>query len=878
MTPRPPAPPLPITEVLPNLLAALAERSVAVLEAPPGAGKTTRVPPALLACDWLGSQRVLMLEPRRLAARAAAMFMARAFGESVGETVGYRVRGESRVSSRTRIEVITEGILTRQLASDPTLDGVGAVIFDEFHERSLVADLGLALTLQSQALLRPSLRVLVMSATLDGDAVARLLADDRGDAPIIRSAGRMYPVQTHHRPARPQERLEAHVSRVVREVVAAEEGDVLVFLPGAREIRRVGEMLSSLEVPPSGARVRVHELFGMLSLSAQDAAIAPAPPGERKIVLSTSIAETSLTIEGVRVVVDAGRSRLPRFDTRVGLTRLETVRVSRAAADQRRGRAGRVAPGVCYRLWDAHEEAMLPPRTRPEILEADVAPLALELAEAGVAQAADLRWLDVPSEALLSAARELLHLLGALDASHRITPHGRAMLTLPVHPRLAHMLLHASERGLGAMGAAVAASLAERDLLRGAGGPPPSDLRLRVELVRGVSASALGHELHGARVDHDALRRTRETARDLLQRMPGRERSVASPSESADETGELVALAYPDRVAQQRTGQRARYLLRSGTGGVLPTGDPLEAEPWLAVAELDGLAPEFRIVRAAPIAASAVRERFASEIARVRRVEWDDASGRVVARRQLRLGALLLEDAPLRDVSADEVGAVLLDVVRQRGVRVLSWAAGAQSVRERLAFLHAMAGTTSGTTAGTSGAPTAAASAARDGAARWPDVSDEALLQSLDTWLAPSLREVRQLSALGDAALREALLSLLDWSQRSELDRLAPTHVEVPSGSRITIDYTDPLAPVLAVKLQEVFGWTVTPTVFGGRVPLTLHLLSPAQRPVQVTRDLAGFWRDGYFAVRKELRGRYPRHPWPDDPLTAVATRRTKPR
>ena len=861
--------PLPIDDVLPALHGALSTRSVAVLEAPPGAGKTTRVPLSLLDAPWLAGQRVLMLEPRRLAARAAAHFMARTLGEPVGRTVGYRVRGETKVSAATRVEVVTEGVLTRLLSADPTLDGVGAVLFDEFHERSLAADLGLALTMQTQSLLRPSLRVLVMSATLDGDAVATLLADDDGAAPVIRSSGRMFPVHTEHRPARAQERLEAHVARVVREALLAHEGDVLVFLPGAREIRRTAELLGDLagfagrETGAAGApRVTVHELFGMLSLGAQDAAIAPAPAGERKVVLATSIAETSLTIEGVRVVVDGGRARLPRFDARVGLTRLETVRVSRAAADQRRGRAGRVAPGVCYRLWDEHEAAMLPPRTRPEILDADLAPLALELAEAGIEHATDLRWLDPPQESALAQARALLQLLGALEpaapaagaSAHapppapRITAHGRAMLALPVHPRLAHMLLRAVEQEQGTLAAIVAACLEERDVLRGAGAPPPADLRLRVELVQGVSAHALGHDLHGATADRDAVRRVRETARDLAARtgVPWRDRAV-----DASSCGELIALAFPDRVAQQRPGQRTRYLLRSGAGVSLPAGDALSAEPFLAVAELEGTPPEFRIARAVPLAEAPLRTLFGTDVREERIVAWDDAAARVTARRVRSLGAIVLEEAPLRDVSDDELATALLDAVRARGIAWLPWGRGAARLRERLAFVQAHM-------------------------PEWPDVSDAALLAHMDAWLAPALHGLRRIADLREDVLQDALLGLLDWPQRSALESLAPSHVTVPSGSRIAVDYADPAAPGLAVKLQEVFGWTTTPTVCNGRVPLTLQLLSPAQRPVQVTRDLAGFWRDGYFEVRKELRGRYPRHPWPDDPLSAEATRRTK--
>lgn len=841
--------PLPIDDALPALLAALNARAVAVLEAPPGAGKTTRVPLALREAPWLHGARVLMLEPRRLAARAAAHYMARTLGERVGDTVGYRVRGETRVSAATRVEVVTEGVLTRMLAHDPTLDGVGAVLFDEFHERSLSADLGLALTLQLQSLLRPELRVLVMSATLDGESVAHLLRDAHGDAPIVRSHGRLFPVHTEYRPARPQEPLEAHVARVVRDAVQQHTGDVLVFLPGAREIRRTREQLGAL-TDPSGTMMQVHELFGMLDLGAQDAAIAPAPAGARKVVLSTAIAETSLTIEGVRVVVDAGRARVPRHDPRVGLTRLETVRVSAASAEQRRGRAGRVAPGTCYRLWDAHEEAMLVPRTRPEMLDADLAPLALELADAGVHDASTLRWLDAPSVSGMVQAHTLLRWLGALDDDARITAHGRAMIALPVHPRLAHMLVHAERDGMGTLGAVVAACLEERDVLRGAGGPPPSDLRLRVELVLGASESALGHALHGATVDRDGVRRVRETARDLANRLGVR--WLPDPS-TVDACGELLALAYPDRVARARSAGGARFLLRNGTGAALAPSDGMQGAEWIAVAELEGVPPEYRVSRAAPIDEAQVRARCADAITVRADVRWDDEAARVRAHRRTTLGAIVLEEVPVRDVPPAAVRDALLEAMRRRGVAALPWSTPSVRLRERLAFLHAHA-------------------------AGWPDVSDEALLRSLDEWLGPSLDGVDRLSQLEGERLRDALLSMLDWSQRAALDVVAPTHVEVPSGSRIAVDYTDAAAPVLAVKLQEVFGWTRTPTLLDGRVPLTLHLLSPAQRPVQVTRDLAGFWREGYFAVRKELRGRYPRHPWPDDPLSAEATRRAKPR
>jgi ATP-dependent helicase HrpB len=844
-----PAAPLPIDDVLPALHAALAERSVAVLEAPPGAGKTTRVPLALLEAPWLGAQRILLLEPRRLAARAAAHHMARTRGERVGDTVGYRVRGESRVGARTRLEVVTEGVLTRLLADDPTLDGVGAVLFDEFHERSLAADLGLALTLQTQRLLRPALRVLVMSATLDGDAVAQLIADDRGDAPVLRSDGRRFPVHTHHRPPRPGERLEPHVARVVREALVAHEGDVLAFLPGAREIRRTAALLADA-TDPRGTPVSVHALFGLMALGDQDAAIAPAPAGTRKVVLATAIAETSLTIEGVRVVIDGGRARVPRFDPRVGLTRLDTVRVTRAGAEQRRGRAGRVAEGTCYRLWEAAEDAGLLPRARAEILDADLTPLALELADAGVADARSLAWLDVPSEAGLAAARELLAWLGALDPAGRITPHGRAMAALPVHPRFAHLLLRARAEGQATLGAAIAACTEERDVLRGTDGPPPADLRLRVELVLGVAESALGHQLAGATVDRDAVRQVREVARDLVARLDAR--WEPDPAAAAG-SGALLALAYPDRVARLRAATGARYQLRTGTGAALAPHDALAGSRWLAIAELDGGPPEYRVARAVPIDEATVRALFAADLSTRDDVTWDEGAERVRAMRRTRLGAIVLDEAPLREAPPLAVRAALLAALARRGVARLPWTPAAMRLRERLAFLHAHA-------------------------PAWPDVSDATLEATLPEWLGPALEGADRLSALDGERLAEALRGRLDWTQRAALDRLAPTHLDVPSGSRVALDYGDPQAPVLAVKLQEVFGWTHTPTLLDGHVPVTLHLLSPARRPVQVTRDLAGFWREGYFAVRKELRGRYPRHPWPDDPLRAEPTRRTTPR
>lgn len=871
---------LPIDEALPALREALRSRTVAVLEAPPGAGKTTRVPLALLDEPWLGDQRLVMLEPRRLAARAAAQFMARTLGESVGQTVGYRVRGETRVSRSTRIEVVTEGVLARLLSADAALEGYGAVLFDEFHERSLHADLGLALVLESQQVLRDELRVLVMSATLDGDAVARLLADAQGAAPIVRSSGRLFPITTHHRPPRSDERLEATTSRVVREALDAHDGDVLVFLPGAGEQRRVAERLTGA-LPPA---VRLHTLHGSLSLAEQDAALAAAPAGQRKVVLSTSVAETSLTVEGVRIVVDAGLSRLPRYDAAAGLTRLRTTRVSRASADQRRGRAGRTAPGVCYRLWDAHEEHGFLPSTPPEIVDADLASLALELADAGVMDPAQLRWLDVPRAGPFAQARALLAQLGALDGEGRITAHGRAMAALPLSPRLAHLVLVGTARGAGALAALVAALLDERDVLRadGAWTAMPADLRLRVEAVVGE---------RGTGVDREGVRRVRVAAGEIGRRVEGgsvnggsldlgslnggslnggktnsgktnggktdggqADGGQADGAFSDDSTGALVALAFPDRVAQRRAGAEPRYLLRNGSGAALLKQDALHDAPYLAIAELDGQPPEYRIARAAPISLEEILADFGEQVVRESRVVWDGRVRRIQAVERVMLGALVLEEKPLRDADLSLVRAAVLAHLTDIGVAAWPLAAGAQRLRERLAFAHHHLG------------------------GDWPDVSDAALVAHASDWLAPFLDGVRTWGQLEQLDWHEALASLVPWNQRAALDRLAPTHLEVPSGSRITVDYTTPEAPTLAVKLQEVFGWTSTPMLLDGRVPVTMELLSPAQRPVQVTRDLAGFWKSSYFEVRKELRGRYPRHPWPEDPLTAEATRRAKPR
>ncbi|HEX6750176.1 MAG TPA: ATP-dependent helicase HrpB [Longimicrobium sp.] len=825
---------LPIEAVLPAVRDALRVGTSAVLQAPPGAGKTTVVPLALLDEPWLEGRRIVMLEPRRLAARAAAHRMAQLLGERVGDTVGYRIRMETRVGPATRVEVVTEGVLTRMLQHDPALEGVGIVIFDEFHERSLHADLGLALTLQSRAVLRDDLRVLAMSATLDGGPVAALL----GDAPVVTSEGRAHPVETRWLPRRPEARIEAVTARTVRHALETEDGDVLVFLPGAGEIRRVEEMLGG-DLPPG---VRIYPLFGNLPPEQQDEAIRPSPPGRRKIVLATAIAETSLTIEGVRVVVDSGLMRVPRFSPRTGMTRLETVPVSRASADQRRGRAGRLGPGICWRLWTEAEDAALQPYRPPEILEADLAPLALELAAWGVADPAELQWLDPPPAAAFAQARELLAELGALDAPGAVTPHGRAMAALPLHPRLAHMLLRAKEMRLGATACDLAALLAERDVLRGEGRAPDADVRLRLAALRGDR----GHGGHG--VDHAALHRVRAEAKDLRRHLS------ASSSDADDEAaGVLLAFAYPDRIAQRRPGTSGRYLLRNGRGAAFPEPQSLSEAPWIVAAELDDAGREGRILIAAPVEAAEIERGFADQVVAEESVAWDEAAGAVRARRVERLGALTLREAPLADPDPGRIAAALLDAVRQAGVASLPWTKASAQLRERIAFLHL-----------------------HDPS--FPDVSDVALSETLADWLGPHVYGMRKMDEVRRIDLGPVLEGMLAWEQRRRLDELAPTHVQVPSGSRIPVDYSDAEAPVLAVRLQEVFGWTETPRIAGGRVPLTLHLLSPAHRPVQVTRDLASFWRTGYFEVKKDLKGRYPKHYWPDDPLVAEATARAKPR
>ncbi len=861
---------LPVDEALPSLKETLRNGCGAVLVAPPGAGKTTRVPLALLEEPWAVAKRILMLEPRRLAARSAARYMAASLGEPVGQTVGYRVRMDSRVGPKTRIEVITEGVLTRMLQEDPELSGVAAVLFDEFHERSLHADLGLALCLQAQELLRDDLRLVVMSATLEAEPVAALM----GEAPVVVSTGRAYPVETRYLPKRPEGRLEDRTAAAVVTALRETQGDILVFLPGAGEIRRTEERLSAQLGGGAAGPVSVLPLHGTLPQEAQDLALAPAQPGTRKVVLATSIAETSLTVDGVRIVVDAGFSRVPRFSPRTGMTRLDTVPVSVASADQRRGRAGRQGPGVCYRLWPEQDQGQLPARTVPEILEADLAPLCLDLAAWGAAPE-ELRWLDAPPAAALAQARALLRRLGALGADGAVTPHGRAMAALGLHPRLAHMALKARELGLQGLGCELAVLLGERDVLRAAeGAAPNADLRLRVEALRNAGGEARSL---GLRADPAALARVRAEAswwmRELgstrleAGRQPAGSPAAGNPAASSPQgealpalsgpgadlayCGLLLAFAYPDRIGQQRS--RGRYLLSNGRGAVMAADQHLAGVPYLVAAELDDQGADSRIYLAAPVELAHLETYLQEGLEEEEAVEWEETAQAVRAKKRLRLGALILKEKQLQNPPAPLVTRALLAAIAKDGLEALPWTKASKQLLQRLRFMQLADPS-------------------------WPDVAEETLLATLPDWLGPYAEGLRSKQDLARVNLGEALTGLLDWSRRQELDRHAPTHLQVPSGSRIPVDYSDPGQPFIAVRLQELFGLTETPRIGGGRVPVVIHLLSPAQRPVQVTRDLAGFWRETYFDVKKDLKGRYPKHYWPDNPLEAIPTNRVRPK
>jgi ATP-dependent helicase HrpB len=836
----PDLPALPIGEALPALAEALATHRKVVLQAPPGAGKSTIVPLALLKSDWLAGRTLLMLEPRRIAARAVAQRMATLIGETPGQTVGIRTRLETRVSRATRIEVVTEGILTRMLQSDPALEHIGCVIFDEFHERSLNADLGLALCLESQETLREDLRMLIMSATLETRALARLL----DAAPVIEAHGRSYEVATHYVPRRTELSLEMQTAQVLRRALADEPGDILCFLPGAAEIGRVQRILEQSSLDSS---ISVQPLYGELDAAAQDAAIRASAAGRRKIVLATSIAETSLTIEGVRVVVDSGLRRYAEFDPATGMSRLKTEKLSQAAAEQRRGRAGRLCAGACYRLWSEGVQATLVAQTPPEILHADLAPLALELACWGARDSARLRWLDPPPPAPLAQARDLLRLLGAIDAAGRITPHGRSLAAMGAHPRLAHMLIKGRDMRAPRLASEIAAVLAERDILRAAPGSRDADLRLRVSALRGSRAMP-----GGLTVDARALRQAERAAGNWQRELGGRE-EIADPDALV---GALTALAYPDRIGRARDGS-GRYLLANGRGARFAEPQALAKSEFIVAAELDGADREARIFLAAPLAREDIERLFKDQIEERSEIAWNEREEAVRARKERRLGALVLHSEELRDADGGQIAQAALEGLRRLGLAVLPWTLSLRQWQARVLLMRKFE---------------------VPAAEPWPDVSDGALLDTLEEWAPPWMTGLVRREHFGRFDLAGALRSRLSYVQSSVLDREAPSHFVAPSGSSLPIDYLDGEVPTVSVRLQEMFGLHETPAVAAGRLPLLLKLLSPAGRPVQITRDLVSFWERGYHEVRKDLKGRYPKHYWPEDPHAAQPTRRVRPR
>jgi ATP-dependent helicase HrpB len=818
--------PLPIDAALPELTAALRANNAAVLVAPPGAGKTTRVPLVLAAEPWAQlsgqSTRILVLEPRRLAARAAAARMAHNLNEAVGETVGLRVRFGSKVSRKTRIEIVTEGIFTRVIVDDPMLAGVGAVLFDEFHERSLDADLGLALARDAQQGLREDLKILVMSATIDGARVGALL----GGAPVIESQGRIFPVETRYigRDARP---IEPQVADTIMRATRAERGSVLAFLPGTAEIRRTQNLLESR----ADAATDIVPLYGALGGDEQARAIEPARPGRRKIVLATSIAETSITIEGVRIVVDSGLARVPRYEPDVGVTRLDTVRVSRAAADQRRGRAGRIEPGVCYRLWDEPQTTALEPFARPEILAADLSSFALDLAAWGV-DADKLAFLDPPPRAALTEAKALLAALGAIDEGGRITEEGRQLRRLPLPPRLARMVIDAARVGQGMLAAELAALIGERGL-----GGDDIDMRERLAALR-----------------RDRSARARD-ARAMAQRWV-EVVDMSSPASGGGDlsVGALIALAFPERIAKNRGGTAGAFLLANGRGANLDPASPLAREPFLAVAELAGSAAQGRILSAAPITLDEIETHFADRIVAREDVAFDAASLSLRGRNSRRLGAIVLGERAVPVLPDENNARLFAESIANLGIDRLPWTEALKQWRDRVIFLRYSEDVD------------------------WPDLSDAALAGSAAEWLAPALAGRTALAGLPADEFAAALGELLPWPLRRRLDAEAPIYFEAPTGTRVPIDYASEGGPKIAIRVQELFGLDRHPAIAGGKVPLAIELLSPAQRPVQTTRDLPGFWRGSYAAVRAEMRGRYPKHPWPDDPIAAAPTRRVKPR
>ncbi|MCV6600401.1 MAG: ATP-dependent helicase HrpB [Cohaesibacter sp.] len=810
-------PNLPILEALPTLKAALSKNNKAVLIAPPGAGKTTCVPLSLLSQPWRESEdgKIIMLEPRRLAAKASARRMAMMLREKTGERIGYRVRMESRISSKTRIEVVTEGVFARMILEDPSLQGIAAVLFDEFHERNLDGDKSLAFALDAQAALREDLRILVMSATLDGGRVSGIL----DDAPVIESLGRTFPVEALYRPRKPRDRLEEAICTTVQEAVRDQTGSILVFLPGQAEIMRVADRLKG-KVPKD---CLIAPLFGAMDGRDQDHAIQPAPKEQRKIVLATSIAETSLTIEGVRIIIDSGLVRRPHFEPGLGLSRLETVRVSRASAEQRQGRAGRTEPGLCYRLWDKGQMAALPAFEPPEILQTDLSRLVLDLALWGERDPEHLQWLDRPPKAGWQEAVKLLKSLEALDQDGGLTAHGKQMAGLPVPPRLAHMIVKAAEQGQEPLACLIAALLSEGGRLR------HNDLR---RLLQDLKAN----RLNNAKQIKALAKRWQTSKTDDPIRI--------------EEAGRILSLAYPDRIAVRR-GAKGGYLLASGRGGMLGEDDPLNASQFLVVADLQGAASKARITLAASITRIEIDAELGHLFEEREKVEFDKQSGSIRARQQVCLGNVVLEEQKLKHPSPEAIQAALIEAIRKKGLKALPFSKDLERWRGRIQFIA-------------------------EHEQGWPDFSDNALLEQLDQWLGPFLAGKMALDELSSQDLGNALQAQIPYERLAALDDLLPSHIIVPTGSKIPIDYGVENGPALAVRVQELFGLDEHPTIMGGQIPLLLHLLSPAHRPIQLTRDLPTFWRGSWKEVKADMKGQYPKHVWPDDPLTTKATRHTK--
>ncbi|MCV4232023.1 ATP-dependent helicase HrpB [Virgibacillus sp. LDC1] len=832
---------LPIHRILPQLKMALSTGTHAVLIAEPGAGKTTQVPLAFLNESWLEGKRIIMLEPRRIAARSAASYMASSLGEAVGETIGYRVRMDSKIGQNTRIEVVTEGILTRMLQDDPELTGIGMIIFDEFHERNLQADTGLAFAMESQSVLREDLRLLVMSATLEAEPVARLL----GDAPVIVSEGRAFPVSTHYVRSFSLDELHKGAANAILRALSEQQGDILVFLPGAREIRKTANELVRTGLSQD---VVIRELYSALPAEKQDEAIRRDSNGRRKIVLSTSISESSITIEGIKTVVDSGYMRTEVFSPRTGLPQLITRRLSRASADQRRGRAGRVSAGVCYRLWSEEEHRHLPESTIPAIRESDLTPLALELAVWGTRDPEQLAWLDAPPRPALTQGQALLRQLSALDDSGSITQHGREMALLGLHPRLAHMLIRAQEIGEASLAIRIAVLLQERDIMSRGEAIRDQDLRSRVERL-------LLFERQGQRSAEQDM-----TSEAVLQRMKQEIRKLHTQlnvaytiSGNLNFCGLLLSFAYPERIAKNRGG--SGFLMRSGRGVKLVSVQPMSRAQYIVVAAVDDQGADGNIQLASEMDELWLDKYYYDEMEQRKEVVWDSASGSIRARQKLMLGALVIKEQAYSNPTGEEIALALLQGIRQEGLGLLQWSKPALQLRERLAFMFR-----------------------HDPEGNWPDVSDEGLLNQAEEWLLPYLEGLRNRNDIRRLAPGTLLEHMLSWEQKQQLQKEAPTHIRVPSGSLIPVNYSDPEQPFLAVRLQEMFGLQDTPRIAEGRVALTLHLLSPAQRPVQVTSDLSSFWRSGYFEVKKDLKGRYPKHYWPDDPMEATATHRTRPK